>query len=69
MDGIIHIEEFLDKSTFPTRPIHLHTRFGQGTLLVYWVLESQYTEYIMTIERYLEITKDKKVTFNDFRLK
>lgn len=67
MDGIIHIEEFLDKGSFPVPSVVLGTKFGQGTLLVYWVLKSQYTEYIMTIERYLEIAKDRKVTFNDFR--
>lgn len=62
-----HIEDHLDKGTFPARDVHLKSRFGQDTLLVYWELESQYTEYTMTIEEYFQVASVRKVTFDDFR--
>lgn len=63
-----HIEEHLDKASFPipADQVHLQSRFGQDTILVYWVLEYQYTEYKMTIEEYFQISAKRKVTFKDF---
>lgn len=68
IEKVTHIEEHLDKASFPcpVDKVHLQTRFGQGTLLVYWVLEHQFTEYKMTIEDYFRISSKRKVTFKDF---
>lgn len=62
-----HIEEYLDKSTFPASEVHIQSKFWQGELVLYWTMESQYTWYHMTIEEYFQIAAKRKVTFNDFR--
>lgn len=62
-----HIEEYLDKSTFPWPNVELKTKFGEGTLLVYCELECQFTEYKIHIEKYFEISKTRKVKFTDFK--
>lgn len=68
IENITHIEEHLDKASFPypADRIHLQTRFGQGTLIVFWESESQGAEYKMTIEEYFQISLKRKVTFKDF---
>ena len=68
IENITHIEEYLDKASFPypADQVHLQTRFGQGTLLVFWVMEQQFIEYKMTIEEYFQISLKRKVTFKDF---
>jgi len=62
-----HIEEYLDKSTFPWPNVELKTKFGEGTLLVYCEMEWQFTEYKIPIEKYFEISKTRKVKFTDFK--
>jgi hypothetical protein len=64
-----HIEDHLDKGTFPAPvdKVHLQSKFWQGELVVFWVMESQFTWYHMTIEEYFRIAATRKVTFNDFR--
>lgn len=64
---VTHIKDYLDESTFPWKNVELKTRFGMGTLLVFCENEEEYTEYIMTIEKYFDIIKTRKVRFEDFK--
>lgn len=68
IENITHIEEYLDKASFPypADRVHMRTKFGQSTLIVFWESESQDAEYKMTIEEYFQIAAKRKVTFKDF---
>jgi len=59
-----HIKEFLDESLL-TGEYYLGSKFGDGTLLIY--LTKDLNEWTITIEKYFEISRTRKVKLEDFK--
>ena len=62
--NIKHIKEDLDPSIQNDGYI-MSTKFGNGTLLVY--LANEFDEYFIEIEKYFDISKQRKVKLSDFK--
>lgn len=63
MERIVsHIRDFIDSSLSDSE---LGTRFGQGTLLVFIIVDDE--ERYIPIEKFFQIVKNRKITKEDFR--
>ncbi|MBR4591452.1 MAG: hypothetical protein IKO36_12480 [Bacteroidaceae bacterium] len=65
MKDVSHIQCYLDKTIFDNG-YELSTRFNNTTLLI--CISNQTEEKYITLEKYFDITKERKVTYNDFNI-